>query len=81
VTAGGLVFIGATYDARFRAFEATTGKELWAGRLERMGNAVPITYQGANGKQYVAIAATDRLVAFALPVAPMAIRGAIQPKN
>ena len=35
--------------------------------LERRGNADPITFQGANGKQYVAIVATDTLVAYALP--------------
>jgi glucose dehydrogenase len=67
VTAGGLVFIGAAQDARFRAFDAKTGKELWAAKLEHIGNAVPITYQGKRGKQYVAITATDTLVAFRLP--------------
>ena len=67
VTAGGLVFIGATYDARFRAFDTTSGKELWAGRLEHMADAVPITYQPKDGKQYVAITASDTVVAFTLP--------------
>jgi quinoprotein glucose dehydrogenase len=67
VTAGGLVFIGAAQDARFRAFDSKTGKELWAASLERMGNAVPITYQAKDGKQYVAITATDTLVVFRLP--------------
>jgi quinoprotein glucose dehydrogenase len=66
-TAGGLVFIGAANDARFRAFDSKTGKELWAGQLDRMANAVPVTYLGRNGKQYVAVTATDRLVVFALP--------------
>jgi len=67
VTAGGLVFIGATNDRRFRAFDAKTGKELWAGKLAKVANANPMTYQGKNGKQYVAIMATDTLVVFALP--------------
>jgi quinoprotein glucose dehydrogenase len=67
VTAGGLVFIGATNDSRFRAFESKTGKELWVTRLERVANANPISYQGRSGKQYVAIVASDTLVAFALP--------------
>src|SRR5439155_2545658 len=58
VTAGGLVFIGAASDNRFRAFQSRTGKELWSAQLERMANAVPITYQGRNGKQYVAVTAT-----------------------
>jgi quinoprotein glucose dehydrogenase len=67
ITAGGLVFIGATDDARFRAFDSRTGKELWAAKLDRPANANPITYQGKNGKQYVAIVAGDSVVAFALP--------------
>jgi glucose dehydrogenase len=67
VTAGGLVFMGAATDARFRAFDAKTGKELWAGKLDRTGAAIPMTYQGKNGKQYVAITATNTLVVFALP--------------
>jgi len=67
VTAGGLVFVGAANDARLRAFDSKTGKELWAGKLDRTANAVPITYQGKNGKQYVAVTATDTLVVFALP--------------
>jgi len=57
VTAGGLVFIGATTDFRFRAFEAKTGKLLWSTELESSAIAPPITYQGANGKQYVVIGA------------------------
>jgi quinoprotein glucose dehydrogenase len=67
VTAAGLVFIGAATDNRFRAFDSKTGKELWATKLERTANAVPITYLGKNGKQYVAVTATDTLVVFALP--------------
>jgi quinoprotein glucose dehydrogenase len=67
VTAGGLVFIGAATDNRFRAFDSKSGKELWAGQLERQGNAVPMTYQGKNGKQYVAVTASDTVVVFALP--------------
>jgi len=67
VTRGGLVFIGATNDRLFRAFDSQTGKELWAGKLNKTANANPMTYQGKNGKQYVAIVATDSLVVFALP--------------
>jgi glucose dehydrogenase len=67
VTAGGLVFIGATNDSRFRAFDSKTGKELWVTKLDRNANANPMTYQGKNGKQYVAVIATDSVVAFALP--------------
>jgi quinoprotein glucose dehydrogenase len=56
-TAGGVVFIGATTDAKFRAFESRTGKELWVTRLDATADAVPMTYLGRNGKQYVVIAA------------------------
>jgi quinoprotein glucose dehydrogenase len=73
-TAGGLVFIGATSDQRFRAFDARTGKELWSTKLEYNATAVPISFQGKSGKQYVAVVAagggrgnSQALVAFALP--------------
>ena len=73
-TAGGLVFIGATNDNRFRAFDSKTGKELWSTKLEYTATAVPITYQGKNGKQYVAIMAASggqgsdqALMVYALP--------------
>ena len=67
VTAGGVLFVAATDDDRFRGLDAKTGRELWVTKLERRGNANPITYQGSNGKQYVAIVATDRLAVYALP--------------
>jgi quinoprotein glucose dehydrogenase len=58
VTAGGLVFIGATvYDRTFRAFNSTTGKLLWQTRLPCAGVATPSTYE-ADGRQYVVIAAS-----------------------
>ncbi|MFB3904530.1 MAG: pyrroloquinoline quinone-dependent dehydrogenase [Acidobacteriota bacterium] len=76
-TAGGLVFVAGTNDARFRAFDARTGTLLWEARLEAGGHATPATYLGRNGRQYVVIAAggggyfskkvSDALVAFALP--------------
>jgi quinoprotein glucose dehydrogenase len=63
----GLVFVGATDDRRFRAFDSKTGKELWATQLPAAGNANPMTYQAKNGKQYVAIVAGSQVVAYALP--------------
>jgi quinoprotein glucose dehydrogenase len=82
-TAGGLVFIAATTDSKFRAFDSRTGKELWVTRIDATGDAVPMTYRGSSGKQYVVIAAAgtnrfrmiantadetaDALIAFALP--------------
>ncbi|MEO8256751.1 MAG: PQQ-binding-like beta-propeller repeat protein [Acidobacteriota bacterium] len=67
VTAGGVVFVASTDDNRFRALDAKNGRQLWVTTLERRGNADPITYQAANGRQYVAIVATDRLAVYALP--------------
>ena len=67
VTAGGVLFVGSTDDNRFRGLEARSGKQLWVTKLDRRANANPITYQGKNGKQYVAIVATDTLAVFALP--------------
>jgi quinoprotein glucose dehydrogenase len=57
VTAGGLVFIGATnFDRKFRAFDKATGALLWETMLPFSGNATPATYQ-VDGRQFVAIAA------------------------
>ncbi|MGH9447313.1 MAG: PQQ-binding-like beta-propeller repeat protein, partial [Terriglobia bacterium] len=57
VTAGGLLFIGATnFDRKFRAFDKSTGKLLWEAALPFAGNATPATYE-VNGRQYVVIAA------------------------
>ena len=74
VTAGGLVFIGATRDRRFRAFDARNGKELWSTRFDYNVTAIPISYMGRNGKQYVAVVAAtqgqggnESLHVFALP--------------
>jgi quinoprotein glucose dehydrogenase len=76
VTAGGLLFIGATnYDKVFRALDKATGKVLWQTTLPAAGNATPSTYE-VNGRQYVVIAAGGgksaaptggSLIAFALP--------------
>lgn len=74
-TAGGLLFIGATQDEKFRAFDRKTGKVLWETKLPAGGYATPSTYE-IDGKQYVVIAAGggkmgtpsgDTFVAFSLP--------------
>ena len=67
VTAGNVLFIASTDDNRFRALDLRTGKQLWVTKLARRGNADPITYQGRNGKQYVAVVATDMIAVYALP--------------
>jgi quinoprotein glucose dehydrogenase len=56
VTAGGLIFIGASADETFRAFDKDTGRILWQASLPFSGNATPSTYM-AGGKQYVVISA------------------------
>ncbi len=61
VTAAGLVFIGASDDRRFRAFDSRTGAELWVTELPLSAHAVPLTYAAADGRQYVAIVAAGRL--------------------
>jgi quinoprotein glucose dehydrogenase len=75
VTAGGLVFIAATMDGKFRAFDKTTGHLLWETTLPAAGYATPSTYM-IHGKQFVVIAAgggklgttsSDAYLAFALP--------------
>jgi len=73
-TAGGVVFVGATVDPAFRAFDVETGELLWSAELPAGARATPITYR-AGGRQFVVIAAGggevfgagDYLVAFALP--------------
>ena len=67
VTAGGLVFVGATSDRRFRAFDAKTGKELWTAMLDATANANPMSYESKSGKQHVAVVAGNTLVSYALP--------------
>ena len=64
ITASGLVFIASTDDNRFRALDLKTGREMWVAKLPRRGNADPITYQGRDGKQYVAVVATDTLMVY-----------------
>jgi len=66
VTAGGLVFVGATNDRRFRAFDADTGEQLWETTLNGNANANPMTYRGSDGKQYVAINASGVIMVFSL---------------
>jgi quinoprotein glucose dehydrogenase len=76
VTAGGLVFCSGTRDNKIRAFDKTTGEELWSATLPWAGSAAPATYE-IDGRQYVVIPATgvlhlgtprgDAWVAFALP--------------
>jgi quinoprotein glucose dehydrogenase len=82
-TSGGLVFCAGTRDRKIRAFDTTSGRELWSHILPWGGYAPPATYE-VRGKQYVVIAATgggkqggqvgDAYVAFALPRSKIALR-------
>ncbi len=56
-TAGGLAFVSASMDGVLRAFDVETGAELWSDRLPAGGNATPMTYRAASGRQFVLIAA------------------------
>jgi quinoprotein glucose dehydrogenase len=75
ITAGGLLFIAATKDGKFRAFNKRSGKLLWETKLPNAGYATPAVYE-LNGKQYIVIAcgggklhtaSGDSYVAFSLP--------------
>ena len=57
VTAGGVVFHGATADNFLRAYDINTGEILWQTELPAGGQATPSTYMGSDGKQYVVISA------------------------
>ncbi|MGI9343301.1 MAG: pyrroloquinoline quinone-dependent dehydrogenase [Gammaproteobacteria bacterium] len=76
-TAGGLVFIGASSDEKFRAFDIDTGEKLWEVDTPAPAMATPMTYE-ADGRQFVVVAAgghifkgfnnvSDYVVAYALP--------------
>ena len=77
VTQGGLVFIAATNDSRFRAFDKDSGEQLWEYALPAAAHATPMTY-AVGGEQYVAVAVgggnkynptsyTAKVMAFRLP--------------
>ncbi len=67
MTASNLLFIAATDDNRFRALEATSGRQLWETQLDQRGNANPMTYLGSDERQYLVIAATNEVVTYRLP--------------
>ena len=76
VTKGNLIFIAATFDKKFRAFDIETGKEVWEVDLPVCGMATPMTYE-VDGKQYITLAVGghgkmgvetgDYVMTFALP--------------
>jgi quinoprotein glucose dehydrogenase len=77
ITAGGVVFLGAAVDDYVRAYDLTSGKQLWQARLPAGGQSTPMTYTVADGRQFVVIVAGghgsvgtkpgDYVMAYALP--------------
>ncbi|HEX5279300.1 MAG TPA: hypothetical protein VFW28_04395 [Micropepsaceae bacterium] len=78
LTASGLTFVGGTDDFRFRAFATASGEKLWEIRLPSSIEATPITYLGADGRQFVTVVSTggsltgsettnDEIISFSLP--------------
>jgi len=77
VTAGGVAFISGTLDYYVRAFDLTTGRQLWRDRLPAGGQATPMSYAISDGRQYVVVVAGghgslgteagDAVIAYALP--------------
>ncbi len=77
ITAGGVAFLSGTLDYYMRAYDLTTGEQLWQSRLPAGGQATPMSYTGRDGRQYVVVAAGghgslgtragDSVVAYALP--------------
>ena len=77
LTGGGVAFLSGTLDYYLRAYDVNSGREIWRSRLPAGGQATPMTYQGADGRQYVVVAAGghgslgtrtgDHVIAYALP--------------
>lgn len=77
VTAGGVAFLSGTLDYYLRAYDVSTGRELWKARLPAGGQATPMTYQTRSGRQMVVVVAGghgslgtkagDSVIAYALP--------------
>ena len=77
VTAGGVAFLSGTLDYYVRAYDLSDGRELWRSRLPAGGQATPMTYSGADGRQYLLVVAGghgslgtqagDHVIAYALP--------------
>jgi quinoprotein glucose dehydrogenase len=77
ITAGGVAFLSGTLDYFVRAYDVTDGRQLWESRLPAGGQATPMTYAGADGRQYLVVVAGghgsthtkagDSVIAYALP--------------
>jgi len=80
MTAGGVAFLSGTLDYYVRAYDVTSGEQLWQSRIPAGGQATPMTYTGADGRQFVLVVAGghgslgtkagDSVIAYALPRRP-----------
>lgn len=68
-TAGGVVFIAATNDSRFRAFDSQSGTLLWEHPIDANGHTIPVSYLGRDGRQYVVVMAGGGGGTFGAPLA------------
>jgi quinoprotein glucose dehydrogenase len=79
MTASGVAFLSGTLDDYVRAYDVTSGEQIWQSRLPAGGQATPMTYTGADGRQYLVVVAGghgslgtkagDYVIAYALPKA------------
>ena len=77
ITAGGVAFLSGTLDYYVRAYDLSNGEQLWQSRLPAGGQATPMTYTGADGRQFLLVVAGghgslgtkagDDVIAYALP--------------
>ena len=77
ITSGGVAFLSGTIDDAVRAYDVTSGRQLWESRLPAGGQATPMTYTGTDGRQYLLVVAGghgslgtkagDHVIAYALP--------------
>ncbi len=77
MTAGGVAFLSGSMDDYVRAYDVSTGRQLWQSRLPAGGQATPMTYTGDDGRQYLLVVAGghgsthtkpgDAVIAYALP--------------
>jgi quinoprotein glucose dehydrogenase len=77
ITAGGVAFLSGSMDDYVRAYDVTSGKQLWESRLPAGGQATPMTYTGQDGREYLVVTAGghgsthttagDSVIAYALP--------------
>ncbi len=77
ITRGGVAFLAAAVDDYLRAYDVSTGRQLWQARLPAGGQATPMTYTAQDGRQFVLIVAGghgsvgtragDYVIAYTLP--------------